>query len=111
MGRKGGASWCPPCRAEMPSLNELYLKLKDDKDLVFLFINEDDDMAKGKEYLEKSQFEIPFFSQPGNISNEIFSGTLPTTVILNKEGNIVLRHQGMAGYNTDTFIRQLKEIQ
>ncbi len=37
------ATWCPPCRAEMPSLNELYNKLKDDDRIVFLFISEDED--------------------------------------------------------------------
>ena len=40
------ATWCPPCRAEMPSLNEMYNKLKDDNRYVFLFINEDEDPSK-----------------------------------------------------------------
>src|SRR5688572_23258507 len=33
------ASWCPPCRAEMPSINAMYNKLKDDDRFVFLFVN------------------------------------------------------------------------
>jgi thiol-disulfide isomerase/thioredoxin len=104
------ASWCPPCRAEMPSLNELYNKLKDDNRFVFLFINEDDDKIKAKQYLDKNGFEIPLFSRSGNVPTEIFSGTLPTTIVLNKEGKIVLEHTGMAGYNSDGFIKQLKEL-
>lgn len=40
------ATWCPPCRAEMPSLNELYNKLKGDDHFVFLFLNEDDNIEK-----------------------------------------------------------------
>ncbi len=104
------ASWCPPCRAEMPSLNELYNKLKDDERFVFLFMNEDEDKTKAMEYIGKNNFAIPIFSRSGNIPNEIFSGTLPTTIVLNKEGKIVLQHTGMAGYNTDDFIKQLKEL-
>lgn len=104
------ASWCPPCRAEMPSLNELYKKLKDDDRFVFLFMNEDDDKMKAKQYLDKNQFDIPLFSRSGNIPTKIFSGTLPTTIVLNKERLIVLQHTGMAGYNTDDFIKQLKEL-
>lgn len=104
------ASWCPPCRAEMPSLNELYKKLKDDDRFVFLFMNEDDDKMKAKQYLDKNRFTIPLYSRSGDVPTEIFSGTLPTTIVLDKEGKIVLQHSGMAGYNTDDFIKQLKEL-
>lgn len=104
------ASWCPPCRAEMPSLNNLYKKLKDDNRFVFLFMNEDEDKKKAIQYLDKNNFIIPLYERSGNVPNEIFSGTLPTTIVLNKQGKIVLKHEGMAGYNTDEFIKQLKEL-
>ena len=104
------ASWCPPCRAEMPSLNNLYKKLKDDDRFVFLFMNEDEDKKKTIQYLDKNNFIIPLYERSGNVPNEIFSGTLPTTIVLNKQGKIVLKHEGMAGYNTDEFIKQLKEL-
>ena len=104
------ASWCPPCRAEMPSLNNLYKKLKDDDRFVFLFMNEDEDKKKAIQYLDKNNFIIPLYERSGNVPNEIFSGTLPTTIVLNKQGKIVLKHEGMAGYNTDEFIKQLKDL-
>lgn len=104
------ASWCPPCRAEMPDLQKLYEKLKDDKRFVFLFINEDQERNKGIQYLSKNHFSLPFYNRAGDVSREIFSGSLPTTVVINKEGKIVLKHEGMAGYNSDNFIQQLKEL-
>lgn len=104
------ASWCPPCRAEMPSLNELYNKLKDDNRFVFLFINEDEDKTKAKQYLSKNNFAIPLYSRAGDVPSEIFSGTLPTTIVMDKQGKVVLKHDGMAGYNTEAFIKQLKEL-
>jgi thiol-disulfide isomerase/thioredoxin len=104
------ASWCPPCRAEMPSLHKLYKKLKDDNRFVFLFINEDDDKTKAKQYLQKSDFTISLFGRIGEVPSEIFSGTLPTTIVIDKQGKVVLHHTGMAGYNTDAFIKQLKEL-
>jgi thiol-disulfide isomerase/thioredoxin len=104
------ASWCPPCRAEMSSLNELYLKLHADQRFVFLFINEDEDKQKGINYIQKEHLAIPFYYRTGEISQEIFSGSLPTTVVLDKDGKVVLKHTGMALYNTDEFIKQLKSL-
>jgi len=104
------ASWCPPCRAEMPSLDELYKKLQNDDRFVFLFISEDEDKSKAIKYLKKNHFTIPLYTRSGAIPNEIFSGTLPTTVVINKDGKVVLKHEGLAGYNTESFIRQLKDL-
>jgi len=104
------ASWCPPCRAEMPSLELLYKKLQNDDRFVFLFMNEDEDKSKAIKYLEKNHFTIPLYSPLGEVPNEIFSGTLPTTVVINKDGKVVLMHEGLAGYNTEAFIRQLKDL-
>lgn len=103
------ASWCPPCRAEMPSLNKLYLELKNDKRFVFLFVNEDDDKSKAVQFLEKNNFSIPVYNRH-QVPPQIFSGTLPTTLVLNKEGKIVSKHEGIADYNNDEFIRQLKAL-
>ncbi len=104
------ASWCPPCRAEMPSLDELYKKLQNDDRFVFLFISEDEDKSNAIKYLKKNRFTIPLYTRSGAIPNEIFSGTLPTTVVINKDGKVVLKHEGLAGYNTEAFIRQLKDL-
>lgn len=104
------ASWCPPCRAEMPSLENLYQKLKDNSNFVFLFINEDDG-SKGLKYLEANHFTMPFYQASGDVPAEIFSGSLPTTIVLDKNGKVVLKHSGMARYDTQDFMRQLKELE
>ena len=104
------ATWCPPCRAEMPSLNQLYTRLKDDQRFVFLFVSEDDNLSKAKEYLTQKSFSIPLYSRSSNLPNEVFDGTLPTTIVLNKEGQLVMKHEGLAGYNTEAFIEQLKAL-
>lgn len=104
------ASWCPPCQAEMPSIEALYKKLAKDDRFVFLFINEDEDKQQAENYLEKNRYSIPLYSRPGNVPDEIFSGNLPTTIVINKEGKIVLKHEGIAGYDTDAFMKQLEDL-
>ncbi|WP_052324053.1 TlpA disulfide reductase family protein [Flavihumibacter sp. ZG627] len=104
------ATWCPPCVAEMPSLEALYSIFKDDERIVFLFMNEDDDKAKAIKYLQKNSYTMPLSKAAGIVPKEVYSGTLPTTVILNKEGKVVLKKEGLANYNTDAFIKQLEEV-
>ncbi|KAA9040591.1 TlpA family protein disulfide reductase [Ginsengibacter hankyongi] len=104
------ASWCPPCRAEMPSLHELYKKLQNDTNFIFLFINEDENKTKAIDYLEKNHFSFPVYYTSGDVPAEIFNGSLPTTIVINKKGNVVLNHKGIGGYDSDSFIRQLKEL-
>ncbi|HJW16681.1 MAG TPA: TlpA disulfide reductase family protein [Flavisolibacter sp.] len=104
------ATWCPPCRAEMPALNDLYNQFHKDDRLVFLFLNEDDDPAKASAYLQSNGFAMPLLSISGGVPSEIYSGSLPTTVVLNKEGQIVYKHEGIAKYNTMEFIKQLKDL-
>jgi thiol-disulfide isomerase/thioredoxin len=104
------ATWCPPCRAEMPSLNNLYNQFKGDDRFVFLFFNEDDNIDKAKNFLKNNRYSFPITTRAGNIPGEIFSGALPTTIILNKDGGIVMKHEGIADYNRKSFIGQLKSL-
>jgi len=104
------ASWCPPCRAEFPSVQKLYEKYKDNPAIEFLTINLDDDANAGKNFLDKNKYTIPFLISTGNIPAEIYNGSLPTTVILDKQGSIRLHHTGMADYSKNSFYQQLEEL-
>lgn len=104
------ASWCPPCRAEFPSIQRLYNRFKDDADVVFLSMNEDTDFATGKTYLEQESFSFPMYRSTSNIPSEVYSGVLPTTLVLDKGGRIRLHHTGFANYASDTFISQLQAL-
>jgi thiol-disulfide isomerase/thioredoxin len=104
------ASWCPPCRAEFPSIETLYAQFKDNPDIFFLTLNEDSDPAVGKAYLEKENFSVPMYQSSGNVPAEVFSGSLPTTVVLDKNGKVRLHHTRFANYASDKFVKQIKEL-
>lgn len=104
------ATWCPPCRAEMSSLNDMYNELKADSDLVFLFINEDENAATAKSYLQDQGFTMPLLTRSGAVPPGIFSGSLPTTVVVNREGKLVYRNEGIGAYNHVKFKSQLKNL-
>ncbi|MBK1442268.1 TlpA family protein disulfide reductase [Parapedobacter sp. ISTM3] len=104
------ASWCPPCRAEFPSIETLYTKLKDNPNIFFLTINEDSDLATGKAYLDKEKFSVPMYQSNGNVPAEVYSGALPTTVVLDKSGKVRFHHTGFANYASDKFVKQIEEL-
>lgn len=104
------ASWCPPCRAEFPSIQEFYEKYRNHPDMVFLTVNLDDNPELGKAYLKQKNFTIPFITSAGAIPKDLYSGSLPTTVVLDKKGKIRLHHQGLADYSKDSFYAQIDEL-
>jgi thiol-disulfide isomerase/thioredoxin len=104
------ASWCPPCRAELPSLQNLYNGYGRDHRIAFVTINEDSELSAAKNYLKKNSFSLPLLKSPSGIADSLYSGTLPTTIILDKAGRVRYRHEGMANFAADDFMKQLKEL-
>lgn len=104
------ASWCPPCRAEFPSIQKFYERYKHNPDVIFLTVNLDEDPGLGEAYLKKEQFTVPFLVPAGNIPSAYFSGSLPTTVVLDKNGGIRLQHAGMADYSKASFYKEIDAL-
>lgn len=104
------ASWCPPCRAEFPSIIKLSEKYKSNPNVAILTINLDENTALGKAYLEKEKFALPFLTPANEIPKEFFSGSLPTTVILDKKGEIRFHHEGVADYSKESFYEQIDQL-
>lgn len=104
------ASWCPPCRAEFPSIQKFYDRYGSNPNVVFLTVNLDEDPALGKAYLQKQNYTLPFLVPAGNIPPAYFGGSLPTTVVLDKTGEIRLHHAGMADYSKNSFYEEIDAL-
>lgn len=98
------ATWCPPCRAEMPSINTLYEQFKNDKNVVFLTVDTDGNYKKAKSFLNKKQYSLPLYVADSQIPGELLGRSIPTTVIINKKGQIAYRQEGAADYGNKRFI-------
>lgn len=102
------ATWCAPCVAEMPGINKLYDKLKDNEDVVFLMVSEDREFQKAKDWIAKKSFDFPIYKLATRLPDEYETNVIPTTVVISSEGKIVVKHTGMANYNTRRFRRLLE---
>ncbi|MDW7691991.1 TlpA disulfide reductase family protein [Flammeovirgaceae bacterium SG7u.111] len=96
------ATWCPPCVAEMPSINDLYLSQKENDDVVFLMISVDQDRTKVPKFMEKKEFDFPVFYSEG-MPSSYSTGSIPTTVVVSPEGKVVYKKAGIANYDTNGF--------
>jgi thiol-disulfide isomerase/thioredoxin len=103
------ATWCPPCIAEMPDINKLYNDMSSD-DIVFLMISLDDDFSKAKNFVQRKEYDFEIYQFASNPPASLYSKIIPTTFVLSPEGNIVVRKQGMAKYNSDSFKEFLKSL-
>jgi thiol-disulfide isomerase/thioredoxin len=97
------ATWCPPCRAEMPHISEMYKKLKDTENLEFLMIALDKELVKSKEFIEKKGFTFPVVHASFGLNNSLQSQSIPTSLVINPEGEIVFYQEGMSNFDTEEF--------
>ena len=82
------ATWCPPCRKEMPDLDVLYKKFKD-QGLVILAID-DEEVGKIKPYLAEHPVTYPVLLDPGRKANESFHvDGIPKSFVYDREGKLV----------------------
>lgn len=91
------ATWCPPCIAEMPSLQNLYNRYKDDVHFVFIS-NEDPEVVK--KFMEKRDYDLPLYRVVGRVPDAFESSTLPTTILIGSGGRMVLFKTGAARWDS-----------
>lgn len=104
------ATWCPPCIKEMPSINNLKKSFEDNHDIVFLLIDVDGKMEKSKAFMEKNNFDLPVSIPNGNIPPTLLGNAIPTTVILDKKGDIAWKLEGGYDYNNPEIKKALDEL-
>jgi thiol-disulfide isomerase/thioredoxin len=79
------ASWCPPCKEEMPIFEKVYQKYGD-KDFVILAVNMDTSESAMKEFLEKNRYSFPIVRIKGEAGLNIPG--LPTSYLVDKDGSV-----------------------
>ena len=89
------ATWCGPCRAEVPDLVELQSKYKDQLQVIGLVVDDEDENAV-KKFAERYGINYPIAMAPDEVRAE-YGGipALPTSFVLDGEGRVVQKHEGL----------------
>ena len=89
------ASWCPPCRKELPVLQSVYKEFKD-RGVVLIGISCDQDKEKGEAFVKENKLDFPIgYDSEGEVGKMYKVTSLPTLFILDREGTIQKVHIGM----------------
>ena len=98
------ATWCPPCLAELPLINDLYLKVKDNPNIIFLAVDVDNNLSRSSQLLQKNGYQFSAYGGKLNgLPSQFYSGIIPTTLVIDKKGFIVFNHVSRANYDDDKF--------
>lgn len=102
------ATWCPPCRAEMPSIQKLYEKTRD-KNVQFVMIALDEDFNKSISYLKSTVFLPPGFHPAGALPALLDVQGIPATFIFDENGGLIKKIEGGENYNTAEYVTLLSQ--
>lgn len=85
------ATWCPPCQREMPEIQKLFEKYKDSNDIAIVTVvmpgGREMDASGIKKFLKEKGFTMPVIFDDGRLSNEYQITSLPTTYMLDRNGD------------------------
>jgi peroxiredoxin len=100
------ATWCPPCRKELPDLQDLYLKFRD-QGLVILAIS-DEGIGKVKPFVVEHKLALPVLLDPERKVNERFRiGGIPKSFVYDRNGKIVAQAIDMR--TREQFLKMLAQ--
>lgn len=101
------ATWCPPCREEMPLLVHTAAKLKGQA--VFLTVDDDEDLSLVRNFVDQNRINIPVLLDPGGKINALYYvDSYPVTFFLDSQG--ILRAQHIGQLDELTLSRSLEAV-
>ena len=104
------ASWCGPCKAEMPHLNRLYGKYRG-SGFTLLAVNIDDDPRHGAATAARWGLQFPVLLDAEKSAVRLYDlGSMPATVLIDRDGRVRYVHRGYREGVAETYEQQIREL-
>ncbi len=104
------ATWCPPCKAEIPSMSDLTRKLRD-KGLVILAVSSDRSKKQVRRFLKKTPVNFTILHDPKNrISNMYKVFALPTSLVIDRDGIIIKKVLGAYDWSSTESLELFRPL-
>ncbi|MBI3188343.1 MAG: TlpA family protein disulfide reductase [Gammaproteobacteria bacterium] len=104
------ASWCGPCRTEMPLLVKIHDKYKG-MGFTVLGVNVEEDSAPAKSIITKTKISFPvLFDQTNSVSKLYNVSAMPSTVLIDRDGNMRYLHEGYKSGDEEKYREWIKKL-
>lgn len=104
------ASWCGPCRQEMPILDAL-AKANKDAGLVVLGVNQDEEASERDAFLKENPITFPVLDDTKHTIAQAFKSTVqPSSFFIDRTGKIVHVHEGFKAGDDAAYAKTVKEL-
>jgi peroxiredoxin len=106
------ATWCEPCRAEMPSMETLYEEFKSNSNFMLLAVSQDEGgRAPVESFIKKNGYHFTVLLDPKNIVSTAYGASgVPETFVIGRDGRIVAHHLGAFDWSRPDVREALKEL-
>ena len=101
------ATWCPPCIAELPSIEQLFTDYGDKINFI-LITNEETQVVNN--FLEGRNINLPVFNPRMQAPKALFDRSIPTNYIIDAQGKIIIKETGAADWNSQKVRDILKGL-
>ena len=104
------ATWCGPCRKEMPHLSRLYDKYRA-SGFVLLGVNVDEDTRNAAGVASKLGLKFPVLLDADKKTSQLYDvNAMPSTVLIDRDGRVRYVHRGYVDGYEDTYDKQIREL-
>ena len=100
---------CPPCRKEIPELNEMVNDYKDSTNIVFLGVA-NDYKEELQEFLKNNPFDYTIIDNGRYIAGKYSIRSFPTNVILDKAGHVYFHSSGLGAWTVTWLRKSIEEL-
>ena len=104
------ATWCPPCRASIPAVENLYEQYKDNEDFVVLGINLQEDKDTILKFMKKQKMNYPVLLSDKKVISNYKISSIPRFFIIDKNGEIYNKYVGFAPGVEELWQKDIKKL-
>lgn len=104
------ASWCGPCRQEMPLLDNIYKQYKD-MGFTLIGVNVEPDSSSANAWLKKTPVSYPILYDPKSQVSQLYQvQAMPTTVIIDRKGIVRYMHNGYLPGDENQYMNSIRAL-
>ncbi len=93
------ATWCPPCLAEMPSMQALYNRYGNQVSFYFVSMEDTEILLH---FVNKKEYSFPVYTTQDNFPKPLETNSFPTTYLISKNGKIIINKKGAADWDSES---------